>query len=143
MITNSHPISCVSLTKSMLNEILHDAGYSYTAVLVSSMGSVFVLGDTENFEIIEIDDHHEQYVINDAGDVERTILFHDEMSDYGVLVSVNGVVTSTTGLVANDDDPDHFKEFVKHETGVLGQECESCQFVETQDTDDDEYEDMH
>lgn len=141
MITNSHPISCIALSKSLLNEILADAGYSYTACLVSSMGSIFILGDTEDFEVIEVDDNHEQYVIKDAGGIERTILFHQEWSDYGVLISNNGVVTSTTGIVAGPDDDESFKQFVKYETGELGQECESC--AEVSDNEDDPDEELH
>lgn len=123
MISNSHPISCVTLTKSILNELLQTPGNSYTACLVSSLGNIFVIGDVENFEIIVVDEHHEQYIIEDAGETSRTILFHGESSDHGVLVSSNGFATSSTGIVSSPTDDEGFIEFVKHETGDLGQEC--------------------
>lgn len=138
MIHNSHSISCVDLSKSLLNEIMSEAGHSHTACLVSSLGSIFILGDTEDFEVIEVDENHEQYVVTDAGGVLRTILFHGEWSDYGVLISNNGVATSTTGLVAGPDDDESFKQFVKYETGELGQECKSCSEVVAGDDPDEE-----
>lgn len=123
---NIHPISCVNLTKPMLNEILSEPGYSYNAVLVSPMGNVFILGDTEDYEIFEVavdTEDYEQYVIIDAGNASRTIMFHGDNSDYGVLIGPNGVATSTTGVSQAESDDAEFKEFVKYETGQLGQEC--------------------
>lgn len=122
---NIHPISCVILTKPMLNEILSEPGYSYNAVLVSPAGNIFILGDTEDYEIFEVtgDDNHEQYVIQDAGKTDRTIMFHGDDSDYGVLIGPNGVATSTTGISPAESDDVEFKEFIKYETGQIGQEC--------------------
>lgn len=109
----------------MLQDVLADEANSNSAVLVSSLGHVFILGDVEDFEIIEVDDNHEQYVITDAGDTERTILFHGDASDYGILICQHGIAKSTTGIgYASDDDKD-YKEFVDMEVGTTGQDCDT------------------
>lgn len=126
MISTNQCISCVTLTKSLLNEILAEEGLSHNAVLVSPIGNIFVIGDTNDYEVFEVDKDHEQYIISDAGDVKRTILFHEDWSDYGLLISNNGPAISTTGISVGPEDEDKFKEFVKYETGLLGQLCEEC-----------------
>ncbi len=124
MIHNIHPISCISLSKTALSEILSKDEYSYAAVLVSPLGNIFIVGDVEDYEILEVDEFHEQYVITDAGGTQRTILFHEELSDYGVLVSTGGVAISTNGITSSADENKEFAEFVKYETGASGQTCE-------------------
>lgn len=138
MIHNIHPISCVTLTKTALTEILSKDEYSYAAVLVSSLGNVFILGDVEDYEILEVDEFHEQYVITDAGGTQRTILFHEELSDYGMIISTGGVAISTSGITIGDDESAEFIEFVKYETGVLGQECTTQHEQRVDDSNDEE-----
>lgn len=126
MISTNQCISCVTLTKSLLNEILAEQNLSFSAVLVSPISNIFVIGDTNDYEVYEVDKEHEQYIITDAGGVKRTVLFHEEWSDYGLIISNNGPAISTTGISVGPEDEDQFKEFVKYETGILGQVCEEC-----------------
>lgn len=128
MRSSPHNICCVSLSHALFKElVLESKGVDFNVFLVSPLGNIFILGDIDQIEEIEIeiDEHHVEYTMIDAGDVQRRILFHDDWSDYSILINENGTPCSSTGMTAEDDDDDEWKKTVKYETGQLGQECTS------------------
>ena len=122
MTANCNNIVCMALTKSLFNKyILEEKMAAFNVHLVSPLGNIFLIGNPDDIEIIEIDEEYTEYILIDAGDSTRKILFKGEYSDYGILLGEAGTPNSTTGINYNDGDKD-FAEFVDFETGVKGQE---------------------
>ena len=94
----AHPIACMTLTKDILDDILSSEYNSMITVLVSSLGNLFTIGDTSDFEIVEFDEFNLQYIITDASGAKRYIMFTDGQSDYGIMYGPNGYAMETTGI---------------------------------------------
>lgn len=124
---SQYNIGCAALTKTLFEELVLNAdGVDHNLFLVSPMGNIFVIGDPDLFEEIDIDENHTEFIISDAGGTERKILFHGEYSNYGILVNEVGTPASSTGIIAVDTDTDEWKDIVKWDTGQLGQELDEC-----------------
>jgi hypothetical protein len=126
MKASNHNIICVSLTLDLFNKhIVEEKGSPFTTHLVSPAGNLFLIGDTDLIEEIEHDENHIEIELYDAGDTKRHIMFHHGESDYSILLNEFGTPSNSTGITPVDDDED-FNNFVKFETGLVGQEvCES------------------
>ena len=140
--TTSQPVSCVCLTKDILDDILAEEYYTNRVFIVTPTANIFTIGNVENFEIIDyIDEYHLQYIIEDSLGVKRRILFEDGISNYGVLVNPNGLCNRTDGIAIQPGDADEVVEFAKYDTGELDQEptIEIGETVEDEE-EEDEYE---
>ena len=98
-----HNICSVSLTKNLFEElVLETDNADYNVHLISPLGNIFLIGDTDKIEEVEIDENHTEYVIVDAGDSVRKILFHGNMSNYGILINEEDTPRNTTGISTED-----------------------------------------
>lgn len=127
MYASNHNIVCVQLTEHLFEDlVLNNDNASYNVHLVSPLGNIFLVGNVEDIAEIHIDEDHVEYLVNDAGDAERRILFTDGRSDYSILVNETGTPAHTTGISRSfgaNEDLD-FNEFVMWEVGNKGQEVE-------------------
>ena len=117
-------ISSISLTKTIFEDmVMQSDGY---VMLVSPLGNAFTIGNTDDIEEFEVDEFHTEYQFQDGGGITRKILFHQEYSDYGILISEGGLLRDSTGSNADDTDTEDYRNFIAVETGMVGQEiCES------------------
>lgn len=112
MISNSHPISAVSLTLEMFNEILSDPELnSFDVQFLSPLGNLFVIGEIDDIEeIVAVEKSEDnsleirEFTIIDAGETRRIVRFYNGMSTYAVLVSSHGLLRSTTGIPAPENE---------------------------------------
>lgn len=127
MLASNHNIICVQLTEHLFEDlVLNNDHASYNVHMVSPLGNIFLVGDVDDIAEIHIDEDHVEYLVNDAGDAERRILFTDGHSDYSILVNETGTPDHTTGISRTfgaDEDLD-FNEFVMWEVGNKGQEVD-------------------
>jgi len=126
-----HNICSVSLTKDLFDELVLEAeSTDYNVHLISPLGNIFLIGDTDQIEEIEWDDTQSEYIIVDAGGTVRRIMFRGNMSNYGILINEHNTPGDTTGISAEDADKSKDKEFLewfRAETGLVGQEVQETE----------------
>jgi hypothetical protein len=113
--------------------VLEDHEASFNTILVSPLGNLFQIGDIDNIEEIEIDEHHTEYIVQDAGETQRKILFHDNDSNYSILINEEGTPNITTGVDVEYSKDEDWIEFARNEVGLIGQEVS----YDDVDNDDD------
>ena len=116
-----HNIVSVALSESLFEELVLTSGNDHNVTLISPHGNLFLIGNIDLIEDIEISESIKEYIVTDAGETKRTIVFKDGESSYGILVNENGTPNSTTGISPDDDANDEWMRFYNEEIGNEGQ----------------------
>jgi uncharacterized protein YeeX (DUF496 family) len=122
---NLHPISAIALTLSEFHSLVEND------VLVSPSGNIFSYGENVQ-EFVDSgyeekaktgDGDYKEYHITDNQGTIRKILFIDGVSEYGLVIGINGKVEDTSGIqkkIGNDYDQE-WNDYVDSETNWVDQ----------------------
>lgn len=117
--TVNHLVSSIALTRTIFDEILSNPEkYENSLVMISPLCRPFVLGDLDKADYAEVNDTTWDYTIFDAALARREIRFIDNVSEYSVLISGEGLLCDTTGLTIEGLEGDDL-HWAKVELGYI------------------------